>query len=517
MSDPNPRAPGLISKTLAGLRWAYLSVAARLILSFLFVAILARLLAPIDFGLFGIVLIFVGLVEMVGRLAIGPAVVQRLDLTDRHVQTGFSLVLAIGVILAAMLWLLAPSIGWFFDESVLPRLLRTLAVVMIINSIGVMPEHLLRRDLRFKNLALADILSETVGYGLTALVLASHGFGVWALAMGTIMRRAVHVAVVLMYSPPSWHIRFSLREAKELLHYGSALSLVGFFNFIAQRGGYFIIGRWLGSTSLGYYTQSYRLVSAPFEAVSLTLLNVLFPAMSARQQQLDRLQIVYLSGVEMLALLVVPASILVCVSAPELVVVVLGGQWGAIAPIVQVLAIALPFQICGALNVPPIRALGGVYREAWRQAIWALVVVSGVYFGSRWGLSGVASSVVVASVMIQFFMTQLALSLLKLDWSCLLRCYVPALWAGVWSGLAALAVSKLAHSVSLPVFFVLGLESLALFAVALVAVYVAPLFAWPVYSEWILAHIHFEALGLPGYCLRNGLAKLLHVGQAATK
>ena len=505
----NSQASGLTSRTLAGLKWTYLSVAVRLLLSFLFVAILARMLAPSHFGLFGMVLIFVGLAEMLGRHAIGPAIVQRLDLTERHVETGFLLILAIGAILTTTLWLLAPQIGRLVDEPVVPFLIRAASLVTIVNSVGIVPEHLLRRALRFKSLAVADMLAESAGYGLTALVLASQGFGVWALVWGTIMRRAVHVAVVLFYNPPSIKLRFSWRQAKELLRYGSGLSLVGLFNFIAQRGSYFVVGRWLGAAPLGHYTQAYRLVSVPFESVSLTLLNVLFPAMSARQQHIDRIRAVYLSGIEMLSLVVVPASVVVFISAPELVAIVLGGQWGAVVPVVQILAFGLPFQICGALNVPPIRALGGVYREAWRQATWSLTVIGGVYVAIPWGLNAVAVWVVLAWVMIQLLMTQLALSLLKLEWSRIFRCYVTSLWVGVWSGVTVWAVSEQLRSLSLSVFVSLSLQFFCWLVSALAAVYFAPRFARLTSSKWIMTSVHFESMGLPGHYLRNGLNTLL--------
>jgi len=511
VSNTGPGVEGVFSKALVGLWWSYISVAVRMILSFLLLAMLARLLSPVDFGLFGMVLIFAGLIEMIGRLAVGPAVVQRFDLTDRHTETGLALVLALGVILAVMLWSLAPLIGWVFNEPGVPRLLRTLSVVSVINSVGVIPEHLLRRELRFKSLAAADLLSELVGYGLTALVLASFGYGVWALVWGTIMRRSVHVAVVFVGRPPPLRLRLRIREAMELLQYGSALSLVGFFNFIAQRGGYFVVGRWLGATSLGYYTQAHRLTSVPFEALSLTLLNVLFPAMSARQKNVDRLQAVYLSGVEMLSLLVVPASAAVFVNAPEIVAVVLGRQWATIVSVLQVLVIALPFRLCGALNVPVIRALGGVYPEAWRQAIWAFLVVFGCYLGSRWDLGGVAVSVVIASIVVQVLMTHLALSLLDLGWTNLLKCYAPALWVGVWVGMATWAVSEQARAISLPFSLSLSLAFIVCFASFLVSVYFAPSFARLTSSRWIMSHVNLEALGPSGCRIRNGLAKLLRV------
>ena len=250
-SDDTPET-SLSERTLSGLGWSYLSTFIKALLSLLVLVILARLLTPVDFGLLGIAWIFVVLGARFGQAIVGPAVVQRRELTERHIQVGFTLSMAFGIVIMAIIWLFAPLIGEFFNEPGVSRILRVLSVIFVINGIGSIPTHLLRRHLHFKQLMVADLLAYSIGYGFTAVVLAFQGFGVWSLVWGEIMHRVIYTMVVIGYSPQSLRPRWALREARELLSRGAGFSLARFFEFIARQGGYFIVGRWLGATSLGF-------------------------------------------------------------------------------------------------------------------------------------------------------------------------------------------------------------------------------------------------------------------------
>ena len=507
MKGGGGREESLTARTLAGLKWSYLSAALQAMLSLLILAVLSRLLAPSDFGLLAIALIFVLAMETAGKVGVGPAIVQRLELTDRHVETGATLSLALGAVMAATLWLAAPLAGRFFAEPLLPSMLRALSPVFVVTGAGVVSEHLLRRQLRFDRLAAAHILSQSVGYGLVTIVMALKGFGVWALVAGTLMRHVLFTAIVVAFRPPPARLRLARREALDLLGFGAGHSLVSVFNTIAQQGGLLVVGRWLGAAPLGHYTRAHRIATLPLDA-GLVLLNVLFPAMSERQRDTGRLGTVYLHGVEALSLVALPASVAMVVLAPEIVAVVLGGQWDDAVPVLQVLAAGVVFQVYDSLNVPCIRALGAVWREAGRQAVYALLVVAGAWLGSRWGVGGVAVAVVCAWVVAHVLMTRISLSLLGLSWRRLLRRHLPALWVGAWSGFALCLAAWQVRTLPIPAGARLGLELAAWGAAALAAMYLAPSPARPASLHWVLPHLRLDAMGAPGRRLRSLLTRL---------
>ena len=505
MNSNDERKTSLSARTLDGMKWSYLSTFSRALLSLLVLVFLARLLTPVDFGLFGIAWIFIALGVRFAQSGIGPAVVQRRELTGRHIQVGFTLSMAFGIAMMAVIWLFAPLISGFFKETIVSRILQALSVVFIIQSVGVIPAHLLRRNLQFKQLMVANILAYSVGYGLTAVALAFQGFGVWSLVWGEVMRVVIYTTTVVLYSPQGLRPCWGPREAIDLLSRGIGFSLARIFEFIARQGGYFVIGRWLGASSLGYYTRANRLILLPRNYVSRSLSQVLFPAMAQRQQGTDRLATIYLHGIEVLSLVAIPTGAMLFVCAPEIVSVILGGQWGQVVILLQILAFAVLFLMCDILNVAAASAIGAVYRQAWRQGVHAFLVVGCAWFASRWGLEGVAIAIVGTQVVAYMLMSQLAVSLLKMRWQQFLRCYLPALWTGTWVAVALWLTAGQVRAMALPVGLALFVEIFVWLATIIAAVYYAPSYARPLSVHWAITNVPFDVLGTPGNYMRKGL------------
>ena len=489
------------------LRWSASTAAGEALLSLAILAVLSRLLTPRDFGVVAIALIFVGVIEVAGKLGIGPAIVQRPGLTERHVATGFFLSAALGAVLSAAVWLASPEIARFFDDPEAPAILGALSAVFVITGLGEVSQHLLRRQLRFGQLMLATLVSQVAGYGLVAIALALHGFGAWSLVGGLLARHALFTAVVLASQPPPLRATLSRRAAAELLRFGTGFSVSALMAAIAGHGARFALANGLGAAPLGHYTQAWRVAGAPNRLGNL-LQKVLFPAMAERQQRIDRLGPVYLHGMEITSLLAIAASVPMALCAPEIIAVLFGRQWDAAAPVLQILAAGTAFHACNVINIPAIRALGAVYREAWRRALFALLMVFGVWLGVRWGLAGAAAAIVAARILLHLLLTQLALALLGLHWRRVLRCHAPALWAAAWSAVALWVATGLADRAALPAAATLAIGLAAWAAAAAAAVYAAPAFARLRSVPWLLDRLPFREFGTAGRLLRLILERL---------
>ena len=495
----------LSARTLSGLGWSYLAAFIKVLLSLLVLVLLARLLTPVEFGLFGIAWIFITMGSRLGQSFVGPAIIQRSELSSGHIQTGCTLSLTIGATLTGLVWLSAPFIGEFFQEPTATHILQTLSAIFVINGIGSVPAHLLRRDLRFGALMIVDVSAYCVGYGLTAVVLAYQGHGVWSLVWGELSYRVIHTVMALCYTRNRLYPRWSGREATELMSTGAGFSLAGIFEFIARQGSHFIIGRWLGAAALGYYTRADRLILAPKNYVGQNLLRVLFPAMAQRQHGTERLTTVYRHGLEILSLLALPLSVMLFLAAPEIVLVILGEQWEPVIVLLRMLALAMPFQLCDVLNRACISAVGAVYRLAWRQGLQAVLVVVGAWYASRWGLQQVVMVVVSAQIIAYLLLTQLSASLLKLGARRFMRCCLPALWVALCTAMALLLTTELTRALALPDFPALVIKVLVWLATLITAIYFAPPPARPASLSWVSADLPLEALGPPGRYLRTGL------------
>ena len=505
MTGNGMQEKSLSARTISGLGWSYLGTFIKAFMTLLVLVVLARLLAPAEFGLFGIAWIFTTMGVRFGQAFVGPAVIQRAELTDRHIAAGVTLSLLIGGAVTVLFWLLAPVIGEFFREPTATRVVQVLSIIFIINGVGCVPVHLLRRDLRFRELMVADVMAYSIGYGFTAITLAFQGYGVWSLVWGEIMHKVVHTIVVLRYTHVHLYPRWAVQEARDLLSTGAGFSLARILEFIARQGGHFVIGRWLGATSLGYYTRADKLILAPKNYVGQNLLQVLFPAMAQRQEGTERLAAIYLHGLQILSLVALPLSAMLFLAAPEIVLVILGGQWEPVIVLLRILAIAVLFQMCDVLNIAAVGAIGAVYRQAWRQGVHAALVVAGAWYASRLGLEQVVMVIVAAQVIAYLLLTQLSVSVLKLDLRRLMRCCLPALWAGAWTVLALWLAAGLVRAMALPVLPALALEALVWFAAVIAAIYYSPAGARPSSLAWASSHMPFEVLGTPGHYLKTGL------------
>ena len=382
-----PEDAGLTLRTLSGFKWALLTSGGQALLSLAIVMTLSRLLAPQDFGMLAIALVFFALAETAGRSGLGPALVQRHDLTERHIATALTLAVGVAVALAAALWVLAPLLCSLVGEPQAAPVLKTLSFATALSGAGLVSQHLLHRRLRFGALMTAAILSQAVGTGLVAIALALMDWGVGALVWGVVARHAVFSATVILLEPVRPRLFAGRREIADLLGTGAGFSAIAVFNFLANRGLNIVIARTLGAAALGLYTRAGALavVSARLGPV---MTQVLLPAMARRQHRIERLRAVHRGGIEMLSLAALPASLMIAVAAPEIVAVVLGPRWEAAAPVLRILALASVLQAFGALHVPVIRALGAVYRETWRRAVYFVLLMAGAGFASSLGPRG---------------------------------------------------------------------------------------------------------------------------------
>ena len=497
----------LFSRTVSGFKWAFLGAAGQALLSLGAVTVLARLLTPAEYGLLAVALIFIALADTVGRRGLGPALIQRFDLTRRHTAAVFTLSLAAGLVLAAALWGFAPWLARLAGEPDAAPLLRTLSLATVFTGIGVASEHRLRRELRFRALAGASVLATGTGSGLVAITLALTGHGAAALAWGIVARQGVFALASLALAPPPRTLGAGRREVGDLLRTGAGLSTLALLTVLSDRSVNLVVARALGADALGLYTRARALSVAPARVGPL-LGHVLLPAMARRQHQTGRMRGALLDATEILSLAALPLSALIALGAPEIVAAVLGAQWDAAVPALRILALAGAVQVFNALHVPVIRAKGAVWREAWRRALFLALLPGGVWFASRWGLEGAVCAIGAVWAVQYALLAQLALGLLGLRWRTLLRRHVPALWAALWATAALWLTTGVVRGAAVPAPLGLALELAAWGGAAAAAVYFAPPPARPAFPHWGLERLAFDAAGRPGRWARGALEHL---------
>jgi hypothetical protein len=256
---------------------------------------------------------------------------------------GFTASLLMGLLFGAVIWIGAPLAERLLGVTGVAPVLRVLAWTFPIQGIGTVARSLVSRDLGFKWLANVDVTAYAVGYGVVGIGGAVLGYGVWSLVAAHMVESVVRSGLLLVRHPPTRRLGMERAALQDLLYFGSGFTLAALANYVAVQGDQALTGRYLGAASLGFYGRAHALMAAPAYAFGTVLDQVLFPAMAKVQHDPERLAAVYRRGVALIALLVLPASAVLILVAPELVRVVLGPRW---APVVA------PFQVLGTDAVP---------------------------------------------------------------------------------------------------------------------------------------------------------------------
>jgi O-antigen/teichoic acid export membrane protein len=392
----------LTSRTLFGAAWIFSGAAAQSVLKILVLAILGRLLTPSAFGVVGAALVVVAFADTFGKLGVAPAIVQVQTLNRRLLRTGFTLTLVFGIAVGLAIWFLAPWCASLFRIEELEPVLRMLALIFPLRSLGFVAEALLQRRMQFRALAVISLVSYALGYAGVAVTLAWAGFGVMALVLGQIAQSAV---ATLGFVACARHPMLPLadRESlKALGRFGSGVKLARLGNYVAMHADYFVVGRWLGVEMLGYYSRAYSLMMQPTNVIGGMGDKVLYPALATVQTENERLLRGFYRSISLIAIATLPLSGVVIAAAPEVVQLLLGGQWGEVVLPLQILMLVLVFRTAvkpvGAL----LRAKGAVYLLAGWQWLYALMIAAGAWLGHPYGISGVAA-VVAFAVVVNFW------------------------------------------------------------------------------------------------------------------
>jgi O-antigen/teichoic acid export membrane protein len=406
----------LTERTLSNGAWQFSLVAFRTIAQLGVIAVLARLLTPEDFGLVAIANVTIGFVAMFTRFGLGQALVQRKDLTERHVRVSFTIAILSAVLLAGLLIISAPLVSSIFRNQSVTPVLRVLSLSFVLVNLGTVAEFLLIRDLAFDRLFRATVLTFTLGYSLAGISLALMGFGAWALVGATLATDLVSSIALTRLQPHSKRLLLSKKELKELIHFGGGITLANLANYLANTGDYFIVGRWLGAASLGIYQQAFNVMLLPAKYLGDVLDRVLFASASLVQEKSDSLAKGYRQSTSVVNLILMPLSVMMIVLAPEIILTLFGSKWQeAILPL-QILLISVTFRTMSRISDAFIHAVGAVYDSALRKYIYAALLIAGSIIALPWGIVGVAVAVTLAALSNYFLIVKLGLRLTSIKW-----------------------------------------------------------------------------------------------------
>lgn len=328
----------LFRKTFSAVKWTAGAKIAQQVLQFGLLTLLMRLLDPAAFGLVGMVMVFSGFAAIFSEMGFGSALVQRQELGEGHRSTVFWLTIAVGVLLAGLLFVAGPSIAAFYKEPLLRPMSAWIGLSFILTAPGMVSRSLLTKDMRFDALAKADVTALAVS-GTVAAIAAVRGAGVWSLVAQQLVSAGVTSTLLLWFG--KWHPRFlwSSAAARELFGYGAGLTGFNVVNYWARSADKMLIGHLLGSVALGLYSRAYSLMLLPLTQVVNIVTPVMFPALSAMKDDKPRIRRAFLRMTALLSFIVFPMMLGLAVVAKPFVLGLFGSKWAGTIPLVQLLAV----------------------------------------------------------------------------------------------------------------------------------------------------------------------------------
>ncbi len=351
--------------------------------------ILARQLSPEDFGLVGMATAFTGVLSVFRDFGLGAAAVQRSDVTDEQISNLFWVNVGFGIVLALITAALAPAVVAFYRE---PRLLWVtviLAFGFFCNALGVQHSAVLQRQMRFTALSVVNVIGLAVS-SVAAIVLASAGYGYWALVAMTVL---LPVALTIgVWVTAAWIPRLPKKGVglRSMIHFGGTITLNSVVVYIAYNLEKALLGRYWGADAIGIYGRAYQLVNVPTDNLNSAVGEVAFSALSRIQDDPQRLRSYFLKGYSLILSLTIPASIFCALYAPNLISILLGAKWKEVVPIFRLLA---PTIAVFAMINPfswLLFAIGKIARSLKIAFVIAPMVITGYVLGLPYGPRGVA-------------------------------------------------------------------------------------------------------------------------------
>lgn len=451
--------------------------------------VLARLLTPADFGIAGAALLVANLASLFSQFGVAPALVQRSTLSSKHIKSAFSISMILGAFFTAAVWVSSDAIARFFEMDSLKEILQWYSLLFLVRGVSVTSEALAQRELKFKFLALTDMASYALGYGVVAIVLAANGFGVWSLVAAHLGHALLKSCVLLFFFRHEIAFLPSVDASLELARFGAGQTLARLANYGASEGDKAVVGKYIGADALGEYGRAYQLMLMPTVLLGQIIDKVLFPTMSSIQGHTKRLRANFRRGLTLITLVNVPVGAVVAVAAEPLVRVILGGGWGGVTPILQIMAMGLLFRGGAKISDTLAKAAGAVYGRALIQWIYALAVVGGSILMVKYGSVAVAGVVVVAGGIQALLMIQLGKSLSGLGWRSVIAAHIPGFLIGAVVGIVALGILQFCDETGIKDIAALLMTLLVSCAVYLCAVLYGKGRLIGQDGEWIFGHV----------------------------
>lgn len=374
------------SKTISGLFWSFSETGINQGVHFVIGIILARLLSPDEFGLIGMITIFIAISQSFIDSGFSQALIRKTDCQQKDYATVFYFNLFVGFLFYIILFFSAGSISRFFNEPILRDLVRVLGLVLIINAFTIIQRTILIKNINFK-LQTKITLASSVLSGIIGIILAYKGFGVWSLAIQQILNQLFITIFLWIFNHWLPTLEFSKQSFKEMFSFGSKLLASGLIDTTYQNIYYLIIGKFFSATELGYYTRADQFSKLPSRNITSSTDRVTYPVLSQLQNEPSKLKTGYKKIIKSLMLINFSVMLGMAAIARPMVLTLIGEKWLPSVPYLQLLCVVSMMYPLHSLNLNILKVKGRsdlfLRLEIIKKTLAIPVILIGIFIGIK--------------------------------------------------------------------------------------------------------------------------------------
>jgi teichuronic acid exporter len=395
------RSQSLKQKTISGMFWSFSDSFVTQSVQFIVGLILARLLSPAEFGLIGMITVFLAVSQSFIDSGFGQALIRKKDANDIDFSTVFYFNFLAGVILFVIFYLAAPAIASFYKEQELKPLARVLGLILLINATSITQRTILTRRVDFKTQTKINFIAVVIS-GTVAVIMAYKGFGVWSLAWRSILGNAIQS--ILLWNFNKWVplFVFSKSSLKELFSFGSRLLLSGLIDTFYRNIYTLVIGKVFSAQELGFYTRADNFNKLPSQNITFTVQRVSFPVLSQVQDNPEKLKSGYRKLIATTMFISFFSMLGMAAIAKSMIIVLIGEKWLQSIPYLQLLCLGGMLYPLQAINLNMLKVKGRSDLFLRLEIIKKLLAIPVIIAGILIGIYAILAGMVILSFVAYF-------------------------------------------------------------------------------------------------------------------
>ena len=381
----------LKDKTLKGVSWSLIDNVANKGISFLVGLVLARLLSPEEYGLIGIVMVFISVFDSIVDSGFSNALIRKHNADDTDFNTVFWSNMALSIVLCAILFFCASPIAHFFKMEQLKSLTEVMSSIIIINAFAIIQRTILVKRIDFKTQTKISVIA-SVSSGVVGIGMALVGCGVWSLVGQQISRQVLNTVFLWVFNKWYPKLVFSWNRFRELFSFGWKILATGLINTIWKEVYQVVIGKFYSPATLGQYTRAHQFGSIFSTNITAVIQRVSYPVLSSIQDDKSRLKSAYQRIIKLAMFVTFILMLGLAGISRNFVYVLVGSKWLACVPMLQIICFDLMLHPLHAINLNMLQVQGRsdlfLILEIIKKTIAIGPLLLGIFVGIYWMLLG---------------------------------------------------------------------------------------------------------------------------------